>query len=323
MRRARIFFGALCVAAGAHGEPAALPPEPEISPALSKSVERDYTLTRDSSYNEEIASVVRNMPQGGGYSSTSRANAALGAAITLDSGGRLLLQPEMAKPAYCSGATYLVFLAAVDRLQRSGRLHLSHDVLEALLMRRQTDGAGIWGRWNANGPGTACLFHDLALGRNFTSLEEARAGDFAKFWWSDEIGAREHGHSVVFMGSGKDEKGEPTVTFWSANIPEGFGTKTIPRTKIRRALFSRLEKPQALEGAPALEAKDPYLAEMLKRGSTGEEMAQKAGLPRGETGLFGPPAPKSAAPKKAAATPTATPVATPVKKSGWFGAPRS
>jgi hypothetical protein len=35
------------------------------------------------------------------------------------------------------------------------------------MIRGQRDGEGIWGRWNANGPGTARLFHEMNLGENF------------------------------------------------------------------------------------------------------------------------------------------------------------
>ena len=300
MRPAVIILGAACLAAVAHGAQPRLS-DLTISPEVERSGREAIEPIRRSSYNAEIVAAVNAMPHGGGYSSSTRANTALGAAITLDGTGGLALHPELAEPAYCSGATYLVFLAAINQLQREGELRLPPQVIEALLMRRQADGAGIWGRWNANGPGTACLFHDLLLGRNFTAIDEAQPGDFAKFWWSDEIGSREHGHSVVFLRAGKDERGEPSVTFWSANVPEGFSTKTIPRAKIRRALFSRLDNPKALAGIPTLAAKDAYLADMLKRGSTPEEMAHRTGLPPGETGAVTTPGTAPATGKKAAA----------------------
>jgi hypothetical protein len=34
-----------------------------------------------------------------------------------------------------------------------------------IISSSQRDGAGIWGRWNANGPGTARLFYELGLGQ--------------------------------------------------------------------------------------------------------------------------------------------------------------
>ena len=46
--------------------------------------------------------------------------------------------------------------------------------LTSLLIAHQRDGQGVWGRWNANGPGTARLFTELRLGRNFTDFAEAR-----------------------------------------------------------------------------------------------------------------------------------------------------
>jgi hypothetical protein len=62
------------------------------------------------------------------------------------------------------------------------------------------DGESLWGRWNANGPGTARLFYELGLGRNFTSFSAARPGDFLKIFWTDAVGKNENGHSVIFLG---------------------------------------------------------------------------------------------------------------------------
>jgi hypothetical protein len=84
--------------------------------------------------------------------------------------------------------------------------------MENLLIRGQGDGVGIWGRWNANGPGTARLFEELHLGKNFTSFEEARPGDFMKIFWNDNIGGTESGHSVIYLGRGSPkEKEDETV----------------------------------------------------------------------------------------------------------------
>src|SRR6185436_20286075 len=128
-----------------------------------------------------------------------------------------------------------------------------------------------WGRWNANGPGTARLFAELKLGRNFTDWSKARTGDFMKVFWSDEIGKLERGHSVVYMGM-KLVNGVEHVNFWSSNQPLGYGYKLVPRSKVVWAIFSRLENPGAISQAGRLAATDGYLASLLTARSTQEEV---------------------------------------------------
>ena len=60
----------------------------------------------------------------------------------------------------------------IEALRARGSLQLDYDTLDALMIRNQRDGEGIWGRWNANGPGTARLFHEL--GRPSEALATAR-----------------------------------------------------------------------------------------------------------------------------------------------------
>src|SRR5262245_53400600 len=145
--------------------------------------------------NRVILSIIDSMPIGGGYSASSAATRDLQSAVQVRA-GRLEVNPSAARPTYCSGAIYLVFVRAIQKLLPEsvfpGRLN------EALTIRGQPDGVGVWGRWNSNGPGTACLFHELGLGQNFTSFEAARPGDFMKIFWTQAVGRRERGHSVIF-----------------------------------------------------------------------------------------------------------------------------
>lgn len=227
--------------------------------------------------NRLILKTIEQMPRGGGYAANGDATRRLQTATVYDGQG-LFIAPEKASPAYCSGATYLLFLSLVKQLVDESRLALSKDAAFALLIRGQHDGEGIWGRWNANGPGTARLFYELQLGRNFTRYEEAEPGDFMKIFWNDNIGSKEFGHSVVFLRTFNSPEGEPMVEFWSANKPDGFGRKSVPRSKIHRAVFSRLENPQRLAEATKLDGTDEYLADMLKRASTPEEMLKMVGV---------------------------------------------
>jgi hypothetical protein len=251
------------------------PSPPNTKPSQSNAELHFATM------NEVILDILVGMPKGGGYDASSNGMSVqmLSSAVHLEA-NRLAIEPEKATPSFCSSATYLVFLSVLDRINREGHLTISPEVMEKLLVRGQSDGVGIWGRWNANGPGTARLFEELHLGKNFTSFEEARPGDFMKIFWNDNIGLTESGHSVIYLGRGSpSENGDETVRIWSSNKPDGYGPKEIPVSKIRRAIFSRLEDPRKIEGALALPRKDLYLAELQRRTGTVNEMLEEIGMP--------------------------------------------
>jgi hypothetical protein len=212
------------------------------------------------------------MPTGGGYSAGSTATGALRNAVQLHE-ETLAVDAFHAIPSYCSGATYLVFLKVIASLQSEHRISLPPSTLEALLPKGQPDGTGIWGRWNANGPGTARLFAELNLGENFSDLTQARPGDFLKIWWTDSIGSSEHGHSVVFIGT-ESRGGIPYLSYWSSNVPGGFGIKSVPLSRIHRMLFSRLENPGLLANTGSIPPSDHYLYSLQTRSSTSSEMEQ-------------------------------------------------
>src|ERR1700704_2911373 len=195
-------------------------------------------------YNSLILEQVRAMPSGGRYSASHTATIRLQSAAHFES-GIFSVMPDAASPSYCSGATYLVFIKTIEALRARGTLSLNYATLESLLIRNQRDGEGIWGRWNANGPGTARLFHEMDLGENFDDFAQAEPGDFMKIFWSPEVGRTEHGHSVIYLGTEK-RAGLGCGRFWSSNIPSGYGEKSVPRTKIVHAIFSRLERPAKL-----------------------------------------------------------------------------
>ena len=226
--------------------------------------------------NSAVLQTIQAMPRDGGYSVASSASRLLAESIRLAPSG-LVLDAAHAAPSYCSGATYLVFAGVCQRLIREGRLTLSDDALRALLVTGQRDGEGIWGRWNANGPGTARLFHELGLGQNFTEWEKARAGDFMKIFWNNEIGAKERGHSVVFLRT-ETEDGVDYVRFWSSNKPRGYGEKRVPRRSVAYAIFSRLENPANLARVGRIAARDAFLASMLTARSTPAEVREKCGM---------------------------------------------
>ncbi len=226
--------------------------------------------------NQLILSLLRTMPRGGGYSATSGATRDLQSAVQIRR-GRLCVFPSVAHATYCSGATYLVFVQAIQKLLPASGTE--EPLAEALAIRGQPDGVGVWGRWNANGPGTACLFRELRLGRNFTSFDEARPGDFMKIFWTDAVGAREHGHSVIYLSKGP-VNGVEMIRFWSSNKPGGYGEKEVARSRISNVIFSRLEAPSNIESSVTLPHKNAYLASLVARESSIGEALDQSGITR-------------------------------------------
>jgi hypothetical protein len=169
--------------------------------------------------NSVILSLIPTMPIGGGYSATTAATRDLQVAVQTR-GDKIVVDPFAAKSTYCAGATYMIFVRALQTLLPDSVF--AGNVAAAFAIRGQPDGVGVWGRWNANGPGTACLFKELGLGRSFTSFEEAQPGDFMKIFWSSAVGAREHGHSVIYLGRAQ-RNGLEMIRFWSSNQPNGYG----------------------------------------------------------------------------------------------------
>jgi hypothetical protein len=224
--------------------------------------------------NDVILEVIKSMPQGGGYSASNSATAHLSAAVRTI-GGTLTLNPAAAVPSYCSGATYLVFVGALQRLNNGS---LPGPVAESLAVRDQPDGVGVWGRWNANGPGTACLFHELQIGQNFTDWRLAQAGDFMKIFWNANVGRREHGHSAIYLST-THQGGTEFVRFWSSNEPNGFGEKTVPKTRIAYVIFSRLMHVDNLpEKLATLPRRNSYLAGLLTKDSSLAEAYRNSGI---------------------------------------------
>jgi hypothetical protein len=227
-------------------------------------------------FNAIVLEQIRKMPEGGGYATTREAHQALNNSVAVSPPG-LRIESSKAQPSYCSGATYLLFLKTLVAAEKQGLCPPGTSSSEYLLPKAMPDGVGIWGRWNANGPGTARLFHELGLGKNFTAWEQARPGDFLKIFWSTDVGKKERGHSVVFLGM-ETKDGVEHVRFWSSNKPGGYGEKSVPKSKVAAAIFSRLENPLNIQHAAAMPKKDAYLASLLTHESSLSEALQKSGV---------------------------------------------
>ena len=114
-------------------------------------------------FNDCVLTAISEMPVGGGYATNQKARAALIASFAIVD-GRLKFDTSGATPSFCSGATYLAFCRALALFHNRHAGDIFKGVAKQLLVKSQADGAGVWGRWNANGPGTACLVASLHMG---------------------------------------------------------------------------------------------------------------------------------------------------------------
>lgn len=223
-------------------------------------------------FNEKVLKAINEMPKKGGYVLTSVSPKKLRDAFSwnLD---ELNVNPKVAIPSYCTTATYLVFYKALQSVWSVQGLP-SKEILEILKPNVEADGVKIWGRWNSNGPGTAKFVHDNELGINFFSLSEARPGDFLKIYWNDEVGKNERAHSVVFIKSQNN-----TLTFWSSNKDtDGYGVRTIPLSMAKKLLFSRITVPENITNLTSQPVTDEFLASMLTKVSSWEEVKEVLSL---------------------------------------------
>jgi hypothetical protein len=249
---------------------------------------------QNTNYNRLILETLREMPEAGGYSVRSDAFEELRRRIVIVD-AKLQVDHLSRGPSFCSGATYLVFLKVIEKLVTQGEINLSDAAVAKLLTtdtkgRALADGFGVWGRWNANGPGTAGLFADLDLGDNFSDdeFQYAEPGDFLKIFWKSGkgVGKNERGHSVVFthvLPEGAKRSKIKQLCFWSSNTykddpkKNGFGEKCVDRKDIAEMIFSRLERPQNLQNvlAPTFSHENPYLSKLLEIESNIQEARQK------------------------------------------------
>ncbi|MBV8275373.1 MAG: hypothetical protein JO170_08975 [Verrucomicrobia bacterium] len=253
-----------------------------------------------------VVASVRQMPTAGKYLIGDIVTKNLTKAFEIRN-GKLTVMPEIAEPSYCSSATYIAFVQTL--LTPELNLELDAHTLSALKPKGEVDGDGFWGRWNANGPGTPCLFHELNLGINFTDIGKATPGDFIKISWNGIIGVdpkksadqNEKGHSAIFLGSRKDNSGALWIDFWTSNeanylYPDywhdrehyvkvadrpdltGYSYRTIRTNDYPELfmIFSRLQHPENI--LRHLPPRNQYLHDLMSRQSSREEEAMQCGL---------------------------------------------
>jgi len=261
-------------------------------------------VVRGDDVNALILAAIEEMPKGGTYAAYQadapadrrfealRGTVAdLNQAIRVGFGASLKVNPQAAAPlSFCSSATYLLFCRVIESCEKDQRLVSTGALASALddigdpvaVINGDLDGIGIFGHWNADGPGTAVLFHKLGLGRNFLGYEQAKPGDFLKIFWNDKIGKGERGHLVVYLGTSPDGS---AIQVWSSNTrnedgSSGYGTMWVEKSRIVRALFSRLEYPERLPEwlkLPVEAKRSDYLIGIRKVASTEAEMIAATG----------------------------------------------
>jgi len=239
-----------------------------ILAAALPSCSQVRTQVTDTPINSIVLTSVRSMPKGCGYDASQAAVDRLASSVSLKNG---IIKQDLkaAKSTFCSGATYLVFLRTIEQLRLGNSTFLPESKYTRFADLRVKDGEEIFGRWNANGPGTAKLFSDLKCGINFTSYDHANPGDFMKMWWTNAIGKKERGHSVIYLGSHGDQ-----ILYWSANHPEGYGCKSVAKSRVKHVLFSRLTNPAKLVNAHRLAPRDSFLGDMLHKDFTWRQISQ-------------------------------------------------
>lgn len=229
------------------------------------------------SMQSAIMSMQRKGP--GGYSTDDGAKQALVDSFTWDERlKRPVFNPMVARPSFCSSAVWVATLSALVHWETQNRCRaLSPAAWQALMPKLVKDGEGAWGYANANGPGFALLIHRLGAGVNFTDWKQARPSDVMKIWWNEHIGADERGHLVILV---KDEG--DTVCVWSSHMarngqPAGYGLRRIPKSSIKRVLFTRITRPVAFNRAHKL-PDEPWLTALMTHSTTWAECVRRCGI---------------------------------------------
>ena len=251
-----------------------------LAPADAPADKTTQQTAESAAFANYVLRCIQKMPRGGGYSGTPETvNALVGNVIQWnEKKQKLTIQPHRAQPSFCSGACYLVLLQALQMWEQHSGKRLSPQAWKAFAISiDQADGHGIWGRANANGPGFAKLVADVGAGINFTDVKQARPGDFLKIFWTPNIGRKERGHLVVYLGT-VQQGGKTHIKYWSANKPEGYGIKTAPLHNTHNLIFTRITTPQAFNKTPQLPPTDAWLEAMLRQDFSFAEVRRKCNI---------------------------------------------
>ena len=121
------------------------------------------------------------------------------------------------------------------------------------------------------------MIYDIGTGINFHDVRLAQPGDFLKIFWTEDIGATERGHLVIYLGL---ERKNDTVylRYWSANKPGGYGVKSAPLSRMHNLIFTRITAPQNFVRATKLSTSDNWLADMQHKSFSFAEVRRKCGI---------------------------------------------
>ncbi len=215
----------------------------------------------------------------GAYSTRPEAHIALRSTFGLDRDeADLYFYPQRIAPSYCSGAVHAAVLAGLMHWDATRPdFAFTEEQWQSLVPRDCEDGDGVWGWANANGPGYAVLVHALGAGYSFTSPAQARPLDIVKMWWTDEIGGAERGHLAILIANRRDE-----IVIWGSHQKddqgqEGIYYKTIPKSKIKRMLFTRITQPEAFARAGEI-GYNPWLNALLRQPASWQQCLRRAGV---------------------------------------------
>lgn len=256
--------------------------EAESAPVLKTRITTSAgALRQQMPWRDAMQQAIINIQRygSGGYSGDNAAVQSLVNAFSWNKRYRRpIFNPSAAQPSFCSGAVYAALLSALMKWEEGNRKrYISEEAWQALLPQMVADGVGAWGYANANGPGFAVLAHRLGAGVNFTDWKLARPADVMKIWWNEHIGGQERGHLVILI---KQEA--EAVHVWSSHMerdgqPAGYGMRRIPKSAIRRVLFTRITNPAAFNNAHRLKD-DPWLTSLLKNDVSWQDCAVRCGL---------------------------------------------
>lgn len=253
------------------------------SPAMSQHLKSRSVSSMRTAYPwwKSMQSSIMSMQRlgAGGYSTDDSAKQALVDSFTwCDTLKRPRFNPTVARPSFCSSAVWVATLSALIHWETRNRYRaISPAAWQALMPRLVKDGEGPWGYANANGPGFALLVHRLGAGINFTDWRQARPSDVLKIWWNEHIGGQERGHLVILV---KDEG--DTACVWSSHKardgqPAGYGIRRIPKSAMKRVLFTRITRPAAFNRAHKL-PDEPWLTDLMRVNASWSECVRRCGI---------------------------------------------
>lgn len=196
-------------------------------------------------YNRQILQAMDKVmairPDGGGYY-TGIGDSPVGYSLALN--GYNLINP-IKNSSYCSGATYTVFIEALNLINSNYINQMNSSQLDAVRMQRadgtpRPDNELLWGLWNNDFWGVADAMVAFANVGQVIPPYAARPGDFLKIQWT-----KSSGHFVIFLGWIKGANGLPVgVRYWSSNTgTNGYGESEHSISSIYALLPVRLTNP--------------------------------------------------------------------------------